>query len=149
MGLISDLRDDRVAVDTSIFIYFIEAHPKFAPLVRPLFQETSDGRRELITSELSLLEVLVVPFRAGNYILADQYEKLLTQSRGIQMSQISRGVLRSAARLRGATGIKTPDALQLVAALESGCKTFLTNDRELPVIPGLRVLQLKSYVSLP
>lgn len=150
MGLISDLGADRiVAVDTSIFIYLIEAHPGFVPLIRPLFQEVRDGRRELITSELSLLEVLVVLFRAGNHVLADQFEKLLTQSRGIQMVQISRDALRSAARLRAVTAIKTPDALHLVAALESGCKTFLTNDRDLPVIPGLRILQLSSYLSSP
>lgn len=38
-------------------------------------------------------------------------------------------------------------ALQLVAALSTGCKTFVTNDRRLPAVPGLRVIQLSSYVS--
>ena len=38
-----------------------------------------------------------------------------------------------------------PDALQLAAALSSGCKTFVTNDRRLPAVPGLRVVQLSQY----
>ncbi|MGH9203747.1 MAG: type II toxin-antitoxin system VapC family toxin, partial [Vicinamibacterales bacterium] len=44
-------------------------------------------------------------------------------------------------------GVKTPDALHLVSALTTGCKTFLTNDRRLPRVPGLRVIQLSSYVA--
>ena len=58
----------------------------------------------------------------------------------------TRDQLRAAAQLRAATGAKTPDALHLVAALGAGCKTFVTNDRRLPTVPGLRVIQLSSYV---
>jgi len=43
------------------------------------------------------------------------------------------------------TGLKTPDSLQLVAALAGGCTIFLTNDRELPTVSGIRILQLASY----
>ena len=53
---------------------------------------------------------------------------------------------RVAAQLRAATGVKTPDSLQLVAALAASSTAFLTNDRGLPDIPGIRVLQLHSYV---
>lgn len=35
--------------------------------------------------------------------------------------------------------------LHLVSALGAGCKTFLTNDRRLPTVPGLRVIKLSSY----
>ena len=59
---------------------------------------------------------------------------------------ISRDHLRAAAQLRAATGVKTPDSLQVVAALAVGCTAFLTNDCGLPTIPGLRILQLSSYV---
>jgi predicted nucleic acid-binding protein len=96
---------------------------------------------------LTLLEVLVVPYRAGNQALANRYEALLTRSRGIRVVDLGREQLRAAAQLRAATGIKTPDALQVVAALTAGCSTFLTNDRRLPKIPGLRILQLESYIT--
>jgi len=88
----------------------------------------------------------VVPFRAGDRQLAERYELLLTTSRGVRLVDMTRDQLRAAAQLRAATGVKTPDALQLVAALAAGCKTFLTNDRRLPSIPGLRVVQLSSCV---
>ena len=147
MGLMADLGRGAVGVDTAIFIYFIEEHTQFLPLVEPLFRQVDDGRRELVTSALTLLEVLVVPYRSGNQLLAERYEALLTQSRGVRVAEISRDHLRAAAQLRAATGVKTPDALQLVAALASGCTAFLTNDRPLPTIPGLPILQLASYVT--
>ena len=146
MGLMADLDRGPVGADTAIFIYFIEEHPRFLPLIEPLFQEVDKGRRELVTSALTLLEVLVVPYRSGDRLLAERYEALLTRSRGIQIAEISREHLRAAAQLRAATGAKTPDALQLVAALAGGCATFLTNDRKLPAVRGLRILQLASYV---
>jgi predicted nucleic acid-binding protein len=62
------------------------------------------------------------------------------------MLDITREQLRSAAQLRAATGVKTPDALQLICALATGCKAFLTNDRDMPSLPGLRVIQLSSYL---
>jgi predicted nucleic acid-binding protein len=146
MGLMADLGHGPVGADTVVFIYFIEEHPQFLPLLEPLFREVDGGRRELVTSALTLLEVLVVPYRSGDHLLAGRYEALLTQSRGMRVAEISRDHLRAAAQLRAATGAKTPDALQLVAALAAGCTTFLTNDRHLPNIPGLRILQLSSYV---
>jgi len=94
-----------------------------------------------------VLEVLVVPYRSGDHLLAGRYEALLTQSRGVHVADISRDHLRAAAQLRAATGVKTPDSLQVVAALAGGCTAFLTNDRDLPTIPGLRILQLSSYVN--
>jgi predicted nucleic acid-binding protein len=146
VGLMADLGRGPAGVDTVVFIYFIEEHPQFLPLLEPLFREVDDGRRELVTSALTLLEVLVVPYRSGDYLLAGRYGALLTQSRGVRVAEISRSQLRAAAQLRATTGVKTPDSLRLVAALAAGCSTFLTNDRDLPGIPGLRVLQLSSYV---
>lgn len=146
MGLIPDLGPGAVAVDTAVFICFIEEEPRFLPLVLPLFSEADEGKRELVTSALTLLEVLVVPYRAGNRQLAERYEQLLTRSRGIRMIELTRDQLRAAAQLRAATGAKTPDALHLVSALGAGCKTFVTNDRRLPSVPGLRVIQLSTYV---
>lgn len=145
MGLINELGVGSVAIDTAIFIYFIEENPQFLPAILPLFQEVDRGKRDLVTSALTLLEVLVVSYRAGNRFLAERYEALLTRSRGIRLVEVSHDQLRAAAQLRAATNVKTPDALQLVAAIGGGCTTFLTNDRRLPPVPGLRILELASY----
>ena len=86
----NDLGRGPVGVDTAIFIYFIEEHPTFLPLVEPLFREADGGRRELVTSALTLLEVLVVPYRSGDHLLAARYEAILTRSRGITVADTLR-----------------------------------------------------------
>lgn len=146
MGLIADLGSGPVGVDTVAFIYLIEESSRFLSPVEALFKEAAAGRRSLVTSALTLLEVLVVPYRAGDIGLAERYEALLTRSRGLRMITLTADQLRAAAQLRAVTGVKTPDALQIAAALSAGCKTFVTNDRRIPAIPGLRVLQIADYV---
>jgi predicted nucleic acid-binding protein len=146
LGLVADLDAGPVAIDTAILIYFLEEDVRFLPLIRPLFEQVADGKRELVTSALTLLEVLVIPYRAGNRALADRYEDLLTRSRGFRLVDLTRDQLRAAAQLRAATGVKIPDALQIAAALVSGCTALVTNDRRLPSVPGLRVIQLASYL---
>ena len=147
MGLMADVGPGPLAIDTAIFIYFIEKNPRFLPLIDPLFREADDGIRELVTSALTLLEVLVVPLRVRNRSLADRYEALLTRSRGIRLVDMTRDQLRAAAQLRATTGFKTPDALQVAAAIGAGCRTFLTNDRRLPSVSGLQIRQLSAYVA--
>lgn len=135
----------RVAVDTAVFIYFIEEHDLYLPIIEPLFAEVAEGEREIVTSALTLLEVMVVPFRVGDAALAASYEALLTRSRGLHLVDIDRDQLRAAAQLRARYGVRTPDALQLAAALQERCSAFITNDRRLPAVPGLRIVQLDEY----
>lgn len=146
MGLIEDIGAGPVGLDTVIFIYFIEEHPQFLPLVEPVFTAIDAASLEGVTSGLTLLETLVAPYRAGNVSLAERYEALLSRSRGIRMVELDRPLLRAAAQLRARLRVKTPDALQLAAALAGGCRVYLTNDRELPAVPGLRILQLRDYL---
>jgi predicted nucleic acid-binding protein len=147
MGLISDVAPGPVAVDTALFIYLIEEDGRFLPHILPLFEVADRGIRTLVTSALTLLEILVVPYRTGNRQLAERYERLLTRSRGVQIVDLTRDHLRAAAQLRAVTGIKTPDALHLASALAMGCRTFVTNDRRLPSLPGLKVIQVSSYAT--
>lgn len=146
MGLTETLGAGRVAVDTAVFIYFIEEHPRYLPYIQPLFADVDAGKREIVTSALTLLEVLVVPYRAGDLALAQRYELVLSRSRGLRIVDLDRAQLRAAAQLRAMHGARTPDALQLAAALSTQCTAFLTNDRKLPAVPGLRIVQLQDSI---
>lgn len=146
MGLIDEIGAGPVALDTVAFIYFIEENARFLRAVEPVFEAIDEGRLAAVTSSLTLLEVLVVPFRSGNAVLADRYEQALTRGRGLTLIDIDRGQLRAAAQLRSVfPRLRTPDAIQVSAALSAGCSALLTNDRELPVIPGLRIFQFNDY----
>lgn len=146
MELIEALGEGPVAFDSAIFIYFIERHPKYLPVVKPLFERIDRGELPAMTSSLTLMETLVVPYRNGDRKLAQLYEEILTTGQGLKLVPLDPPVIRLAAKLRAAARVRTPDALQLAAALIGGCNAFLTNDNRLPQVPGLRVLSLDSFV---
>ncbi len=146
MGLISDLDGGPVALDTPVFIYFIEEHARYLALVASIFEAIDRGSLAAVTSGLTLLETLVQPHRRGDRHLADRYEALLSRSRGLRLLELSVPLLRTAAELRAELQVKTPDAIQLAAALHGDCSTMITNDRRLPELPGLAVRQLSDYL---
>jgi len=146
VGLIDDLESGPVALDTQIFIYFIEEDGRYLPLIKPLFEAIDAGDLLAVTSGLSLMEVLVVPYRLGNAALADRYESLLTRSRGLRFIEVDRPLLKAAAQLRATFKLKPPDAIQVAAALVGNCTSFLTNDRRIRAVPGLKIFQVKNYL---
>ena len=148
MGLIEDLGRGPVTLDTAVFIYFMEEHPRYLSVVEPVFAAMEGARLQAVTSGVTLLETLVLPYRSGDADLAERYEALLTQSRGIRFVDLDRSLLRGAAQLRAVFRVRTPDALQLAAALTARCTAYLTNDRELPRIPGLKIFQLSDSAAL-
>ncbi|MFV2055695.1 MAG: type II toxin-antitoxin system VapC family toxin [Thiohalomonadales bacterium] len=146
MALIDDILPGPVALDTAIFIYFIEEHSRYLEALIPLFDAIDNGRLESVTSALTLLETLVIPFRSKNPTLAEHYETILTQSRGLRLIELTLPVLRIAAQIRGSTRIKTPDAIQLAAAITSNCTCFLTNDRDFIEMGQIKIIQLDNYI---
>jgi predicted nucleic acid-binding protein len=132
-----------VAIDTACFIYLIEEHVTYLQRVEPLFAAVAGGRLEAVTSTLTLLEVLVVPFRNGDRALAERYESILTRSRGLRLVDLDRAQLRAAAQLRAShPSLRTPDALQMAAALSARCTSLVTNDRRFPAVRGLETIGL-------
>jgi predicted nucleic acid-binding protein len=114
--------------------------------VEPLFRAIDAGDLRGVTSVLTLLEVLVVPYRSGLLELAERYEAILLSSRNLDVVPLDPPILRAAAQLRAATSMRTPDALQVASALALGCTKLVTNDRRLPAVPGLEVLQLSDFL---
>jgi predicted nucleic acid-binding protein len=85
-----------------------------------------------------LTEVLTQPYRVGNDVLARRYRRFLLRGRNFSLDPIT----ADSANLRARYGLRTPDALQIAAALAAGCGAFLTNDAHLQRVSELRVLVL-------
>ena len=146
MGLIEELRDQKICLDTSPIIYFIEKHSKYWNLLRPVFIEISSGNIEAITSTLTLLEVLVHPFRTGNEDLAEKYREILLCSEGLTTFEILHEISELAAQLRAKYSIKTPDAIQIAVGVRYGASKFLTNDPGLKKISEIEVCVLDDFM---
>jgi len=142
---VDSLRGQLVGLDTSPFIFFIEEHPDYLPIVLPLFQAIYSGQVQAVTSTITLVEVLVHPLRQGNTKVSQQYRTILTQAQGINMLAITPDIAETAARLRADFNLRTPDAIQVAAALKAGATTFITNDRGLVRLPDMRMVLLADF----
>ena len=123
-------------------IYFIEANPRYDALVTEIFRRIAGGVPDGLCSVITLTEVLVHPLRQGNRQLAQEYTNLLLASPHFFTVPIDATTANSAADLRARYNLRTPDAIQIAAALEHGCDAFLTNDTTLARVTELRVLIL-------
>ncbi len=70
-----------VGLDTAPLIYFIEENHVYLPLVRPFFEAVDRGEFQVVTSVLTLTEVLVHPLRRGDHRLAEQHRQILLHAR--------------------------------------------------------------------
>jgi predicted nucleic acid-binding protein len=138
-----------VGLDTAPLIYFFEKHPTYLSLVHPFFEAVERGDIQVVTSTLTLTEVLVHPFRYGNQGLARQYSRILLNARNLRMLPVSPEIAAEAAHIRAAYGIKTPDAIQLATAQSCGATAFLTNDEGLTSIPGLQLIHIERLLTQP
>lgn len=135
-----------IYIDTSIVIYSVEWNPDYYSLLRPLWLKFQTGEVEVISSELILMETLVIPLRKNDTFLINAYEELLL-SENMQLVPISQSILRQAANLRATTNLKTPDAIHAATALSVNCNQFITNDKGFRNVLGLPVIILSEVLA--
>ncbi|MDZ8264459.1 PIN domain-containing protein [Nostoc sp. ChiQUE01b] len=135
-----------IYIDTSVAIYTIEGNPDYYSLLQPLWSNFYTGDIQIISSELILMEVLVVPLRNGNNSLVTDYEELLLSSQ-VQLIPISQSILRQSANLRATSNLKTPDAIHAATALSVNSNQFVTNDKGFRNVRGLPVVILSEVLA--
>jgi predicted nucleic acid-binding protein len=65
MEWLRQLRGQTVGLDTAPLIYFIEQHPDYLEHVRAFFTAMDAGDLQVVTSSVTLTEVMVHPLRFG------------------------------------------------------------------------------------
>lgn len=128
--------------DTNLFIYLIEQHPTFGPVVEGIRERMRKRNDRLCTTALTIGECLTGPLLKGDANLASQYKAIL---RPPVLEVLDFGLTTSEhyARVRTNPSIRRADALQLACAAEAGVDLFLTNDRHLAkrvFIPGVQFI---------
>ncbi len=134
--------DQRVYVDTNAFVYFLERHPEFYERVLPLFEAAAQGRLQVVTSELTVAELLVQPYKMGRADIAATYRRFLKDEGLIELVPISLNVLEAAAASRGTLGGSLADAIHIATASMSDCSAFVTNDHRIRLAPPLKIIHL-------
>lgn len=123
----------RVYLDSNIFISAALGEDRaIASALEAFVTSASASRQPFATSELTLSEVLVRPFRSRDDETARQYLDLVSPSGWLEVKEVDRDVLVGAARLRALyQHLKLPDAVHVAAASLLGCSHLLTDDQGL------------------
>jgi predicted nucleic acid-binding protein len=131
----------RIFFDTNLFIYMLEDNGARSGRVRWILERMSARRDELLTSTLTLAEVLVKPLSVGDIVLAERYEKLLSGP-GVSILPFDRSCAQVYAQLRQDKTLKAPDVVQLACASNARCDLFITNDERLTtkIVPGIQFI---------
>jgi predicted nucleic acid-binding protein len=128
----------RVFFDTNLFIYLFEGHPKFEPEVRRIRTRMIERGDALLTSALTVGEILARPIAKGDHERVRSYRELF-QSGVVTVLPfgIEAGFLYG--QLRSAGSISAADAMQLACAGAAGADLFITNDDLLSrrTVPGI------------
>jgi predicted nucleic acid-binding protein len=92
---------------------------------------------DLLTSALTIGEILVKATRAGRSDLVRQYEQRIAQAATVVPFDLE--AARAYASVRTGPAIKAPDALQLACAAAARSNLFITNDERLSGrgVPGI------------
>jgi predicted nucleic acid-binding protein len=140
-------RHSIVGLDTSIFIYHLEAHPHYQPLTQAVLVGVQAGQQQAITSVVTVMELTVQPWRVGRAAVAREYEALLVHFPNLTLADVTRDVARRAAQLRARYNVRPADALQVATALVHRATVFVTNDQRLARLsPEVDVIALDNFV---
>lgn len=142
MGWVDSLKGKVIGLDTTPLIYFTVENQTYIEVIDPFFKALGNGELMVITSVITLLEVLVRPIRDGNLILAQRYREFLLNTNSVTTHFLSQKIAEEAARIRATYKIRTPDSIQMATAISVGASFFLTNDTHLPTLPNLKTLVL-------
>ena len=119
----------RIFWDTNLFIYLFEGSGAMSQRVVQLRERMRSRGDQLLTSALTLGEVLVKPVRSGQPDLVRAYEEAITQT--ALVVPFDAKAARIFARLRSTRTVSAPDAIQLACASVAGTDVFITNDERL------------------
>lgn len=137
-----------IGLDSMCFLYQLADHPTYAPLTQVIFELLDQKKITAVTSTITVAEVFVHAEHSGDAITLSTYETMLQAIPHLTFVPIDWRLARLASKLRATyPKLKTPDAVQLSAALATGCRGFITNDKHIPRVSDVEILTLDSYVS--
>jgi predicted nucleic acid-binding protein len=121
-------RHRRIALDTSIFIYELEANERYVGLADSVFTWIEQPGHTAVTSTITMTELLVSPYRESDDIRVNLFYGLLTTYPHLDWVAPDLAIADLAARFRALHRLTTPDALQAATAARSDATGFVTND---------------------
>jgi predicted nucleic acid-binding protein len=127
----------RIFFDTNLFIYLFEGLEPYRNRMLEIRKRMVERGDRLVTSAMTLGEVLVKPTKLGQTTLIEQYDRAIRTTCEIVSFDVQ--IAWRYASLRATHTIRNADAIQLACAAHFGVDLFITNDTHLCKldVPGI------------
>lgn len=119
----------RIFWDTNVFIYLFEDYGPLSIRAKELRRAMLSRGDQLLTSALTLGEILVKPLEHSEHGLAREYEEAIVATS--LLVSFDRKAARIYAALRCDRSLRAPDSIQLSCAAAAGVDLFITHDTRL------------------
>lgn len=124
----------RIYLDANVFIISVEGGGEVTERLHELLALIENGAAQACTSDLTIAELLVAPYRNGDEALASTYLDMVSANEALRLAPVDRDTLISAARLRSRDAtLKLPDAIHIASAERCDCGVFLSCDQRVRV----------------
>lgn len=133
----------RIFWDTNLFIYLLEDYGALSEAVARLRSKMLERNDQLLTSTLTLGEILVKPTERKDAALCAKYEHAIAATATVIAFDMK--AAKVYAELRSNRSLRAPDAIQLASAASANVDLFVTNDERLQ---GKQVGGIQFVVSL-
>jgi predicted nucleic acid-binding protein len=140
------LRHRRIALDTNIFIYWLEENPRYLTITDLVFSRIEEPNCEAVTSIITMTELFVPAYREGNQLRVSAYHGILTTYLNLRWIAVDMPIADLAAQLRAEHKLQTPDAIQAATALCTGATGFVTNDPAFMRVEEIETAILDRYL---
>lgn len=127
----------RIFFDTNVFIYMFEGVEPNRSLTLAIRKRMLDRGDRIVTSAMTLGEVLLRPTKLGQTSLLEQYDRAIRAT--AQIVSFDAAIAWRYASLRATHKLRNADAIQLACAAHFGVDLFITNDTDLHKlnVPGI------------
>ncbi|MCB0190160.1 MAG: PIN domain-containing protein, partial [Caldilineaceae bacterium] len=117
-----------LCLDSNCLLYYFGGQQPWQNNLHPIFEAKDQGRVQLVTSSVTLAEVL-----ARAYNPNEENQLLNAIRRYFEIVPVLDKTGIDAARIRQGTklSVKTPDALEMATATQTSATLFITNDEQL------------------
>jgi len=123
----------KIALDSNIFIYAIENNEQLGDLARAFFEKIAVEKPQIVTSVLTIQEILVPTYREHLEEKIPTYLEFVTGGGANLVVDYTKPIALLAAQIRGDfPKVRTPDAIQIATAQFMECTEFITADKRLP-----------------
>lgn len=139
-------RHRRIALDTNVFIYQLEANPRYVDFTSRIFGWLERPGCRAVTSTITMTELLVQPYRDCGGLRVDEFYALLATVPNLDWIAPDLEIADIAARIRATHRLRTPDALEAATAIRERVTGMVTNDPVFERIGAFETLVLDRLV---